>query len=193
MSSRSRPASHWTWSRVPKRGNSCQVAANVPQHSCGQWNRRQTARNRDRAQSFLITTANTSWWSKASDYLLGCGSDVVLLQETKSQPADIKAFRWKAYSAGYSFMESNAIGDKRISLSCGVMVAWKRHLRVNNEPVVTPTERFVDVTLSTSVLGEIVLGSIYLHQGAGIQQGGLNDALLLSVFPPLKMPALAAS
>ena len=152
-------------------------------------NRRHAALNCNRASHFSIATANTTSWSNAAEFLLASDSEVLLLQETKSQPADVRAFRRRAYNAGYLFKEAHAIGDRKISLSSGVLVAWKRHLRIDQQDNIEKSERYVDISLTNALLGEIVIASVYLHQGVALQQGGLNDLLLFKFFPSSKSRA----
>ena len=108
--------------------------------------------------------------------------DIVLLQETKSWQAAVDKLRRPAKQAGFCLHAENALGATRTNFSGGVMVAWRRHLCVSNISAVQPSERYIDVTLRSALLGEIVIGSIYVHQGSSLEQGGEADLLLMHVF-----------
>ena len=109
-----------------------------------------------------------------------------MLQETKSWEEATNRFKRTALKAGYCFQAAHAIGESRSSFSSGVMVAWRRHLCVSAHSTVPPTERYVAVTLRSTSLGEVVIGSLYLHQGTTLAQGGQADKLLMHVFGNLR-------
>ena len=108
---------------------------------------------RKNLQPFTIVTANTTSWQSARNFILESEFDLILLQETKSWPAATNALRNPAAKAGYCFVESHPLGDRKIEFSGGIIIAWKRHLRVDTNPVVQPSARFRDVTLRCSCLG----------------------------------------
>ena len=65
-------------------------------------------------------------------------------------------------------------------------LAWRRHLAVSGKPVAFSNERFVATTLKNSTLGELTIGSIYLHQGDNLKQGSPADQLLENILVPLR-------
>ena len=87
--------------------------------------------------------------------------------------------------AGYAFLASAADGSAQ-HRSGGVMVAWRRHLAVSGTSGGASNPRFVSTVLRHTVFGEVNIGSIYVHQGDRLTEGSPADALLASVFLPLR-------
>ena len=109
----------------------------------------------------------------------------MMVQETKASSGDLERFRREAVSHGIDFVAHPATGEAN-ARSGGVLVVWQRHLAVDRAPAFEASSRSVSVTLRSRSLGRVVLGSLYLHQGRSLHEGGPNDALLSNVFYPLR-------
>ena len=111
-----------------------------------------------------IVTANVTGWETAKNYLQHADAEFIMLQEVKATDAQADGFRAMALRRGLAFKSSAALGVQK-RRSAGVMVAWRRHMAVNTDSPIPENERFVAVQLKTQELGQVLMGSLYLHQG----------------------------
>ena len=117
--------------------------------------------------------------------MLNSQAPLMMIQETKASAHDLLKFRTIAQLHGLAFSAQPASGQAN-ARSGGVMVAWRRHLAVDTKPAFVASNRSVSATLRTRHLGDVVVCSLYLHQGQPLHEAGLNDALLHSVLDPLR-------
>ena len=113
------------------------------------------------------------------------------MQETKAKAAQISAFRFAAQASGYVLTASDAEG-KSGARSSGVLIAWRRHLTVKTETVVSPTPRAVAVEVQSRATGTLTVVSAYLPQGSSLGDSSPAAETLHGILQPLAAEGLRA-
>ena len=106
------------------------------------------------------------------------------MQESKATARQVDGFRFTAKCAGYNITATEAEGPAS-GRSAGVMICWRRHLAVSEDNTVPNGPRSVSLKFTSKHLGELILASIYLHQGDSLAGDSPAASLLYRVLEPL--------
>ena len=106
-----------------------------------------------------LISANVTSWKSAKRFVQDARDDILMIQESKATKEQIEEYRTMANRNGYAVRGGEAKGR-----SAGVILAWKRHLAVKEDPICATNDRVVTMTLRTRCMGEVVIGSLYAPQ-----------------------------
>ena len=92
----------------------------------------------------------------------------------------VNTFRKTARKQGYILHAQAAKGNPK-SRSCGVLVAWRKHLAVQPDAGLPQSDRVVSVAINTKATGKIIVTSIYLPPKTTLAPGTLGHEIIQEV------------
>ena len=134
-----------------------------------------------RRDAVSLVTANVTGWESAKNYIRQATADILMLQEVKASTTQAEGFKEQARQIGYAYHATPATGDLKHK-SAGALIAWKRHMAVQQDRQTAQNERCATVTLTTREMGEVTIGSIYLNQGDPFRDGSPAESLMQQTF-----------